>query len=247
VTAIKLDAGIQGFWRGNFANVVKSMPESAIRFLVYEKVNKTMMPGDNPVSERFVAGCLAGGFAQICVYPLEVVKTRLAVSSVATYSGLGDCLWSTFRSEGARSLCRGLGPALLSIVPAAGVDLAVYNTLRSRYKCRSLALDERGSAPEMPILISLSFGAIAGAAGALTAYPLTVVRTRLVAQGMPGREVQYAGMMDCFRCMCRTDGVSGLYRGLTPALLKTIPAVSTSYAAFETSKRIGNELGLGLA
>lgn len=68
------------------------------------------------------------------------------------------------------------------------------------------------------------------------AYPLQLVRTRLQAQGMPGRPVVYAGMTDCFLQTLRSEGVAGLYRGILPNFMKALPAISISYAAYEFVK-----------
>ena len=37
--------------------------------------------------------------------------------------------------------------------------------------------------------------------------------------GLPGRPT-YAGPLDCLRSVLRLEGVSGLYRGLVPNLMK---------------------------
>lgn len=121
---------------------------------------------------------------QALVYPLDVVKTRLAASSAGDYNGIMHCLQHSVRKEGVGVLFKGLKPALLGIVPAAGVDLAVYNTLRdwhaqslsAKYteeleRQSRLALDPRSDfkpsdlnipPPETapPIWLSLCFGAV---------------------------------------------------------------------------------------
>merc|ERR1712232_268334 len=111
------------------------MGESAVKFYVYDMVKATTSSYDLKfaVSERLIAGSIAGGVSQFVVYPLDVTKTRLAVSPAGTYRGIWHCIHSTFVNESVRGLYKGLGPALLAIVPASGIDLAVYNTLRARY------------------------------------------------------------------------------------------------------------------
>lgn len=54
---------------------------------------------------------------------------------------------------------------------------------------------------------------------------------------MPG------SMIDHFRNIMQTDGPRGLYRGLTPNILKVAPAVSISYVVYEQARRI---LGVGM-
>merc|ERR1712196_264982 len=121
-------------------------------------------------------------------------------------------------------------------MPAAGIDLAVYNTLRVKYiEYASRQESAKQSTIQMPIYLALLFGAMSATCGAVTAYPLTLVRTRLIAQGMPGRPIKYTGPIHCIRKILAKSGPRGLYRGLIPALLKAIPAVSIGYGAFEAA------------
>lgn len=55
-----------------------------------------------PISASPLAGALCLGTcpAQVLVYPLEIVKTRMAVSAPGTYSGILGCLATTVRTEG---------------------------------------------------------------------------------------------------------------------------------------------------
>ena len=59
-------------------------------------------------------------YAQGCIYPLEVVQTRLSVSPKGTYSGISDALSKIVRLEGSKALFRGLTPTMLGIGPYAG-------------------------------------------------------------------------------------------------------------------------------
>jgi len=55
---------------------------------------------------------------------------------------------------------------------------------------------------------------------------------------MPGRSIVYAGLWDCVQKIVARSGLVGLYRGLVPALLKAVPAVSIGYGAFEAAKQL---------
>ena len=63
------------------------------------------------------------------MYPLDFTKTRLAASTRGTYRGIIDCVLQTVRHDGALAMYRGIAPALGSIVPAVGVELAMYEAV----------------------------------------------------------------------------------------------------------------------
>lgn len=44
-------------------------------------------------------------------------------------------------------------------------------------------------------------------------------------------------MVGVFRRIIATEGVGGLYRGITPNFIKVLPAVSISYVVYEYSSR----------
>eukprot|EP00013_Stygamoeba_regulata_P000304 CAMPEP_0177638088 /NCGR_PEP_ID=MMETSP0447-20121125/5306_1 /TAXON_ID=0 /ORGANISM="Stygamoeba regulata, Strain BSH-02190019" /LENGTH=438 /DNA_ID=CAMNT_0019140035 /DNA_START=24 /DNA_END=1340 /DNA_ORIENTATION=+ len=222
--------GWRGFFRGNGANVVKIAPESATKFLVYETLKQSVChdPKDISMLERLFCGGFAGATAQLLIYPLEIAKTRLALAETGSYRGIAHCLLSIQRLEGARALFRGLVPSLAGIVPYAAVDLGMYSLLKDEYHQRY------GHDPAVPAL--LACGAVSSSCGQLVAYPLQLVRTRLQAQGLPGRPM-YNGMLHCMALIARSDGVRGFYRGLLPNFLKSLPAISISYAVYETAKK----------
>ena len=121
------EGGVRAFWRGNGVNVMKIMPESACKFYAYEALKSRIIedPDNVKVHERLLSGSLAGVLAQTIIYPMEVCKTRLAVSPEGQYRGLIHAARSIAKGEGARAFYGGLGASNLGIIPYAGVDLAV--------------------------------------------------------------------------------------------------------------------------
>lgn len=65
------------------------------------------------MSERFIAGALAGAVAQTIIYPAEVLKTRLALRKTGQYSGIWDAFRKIRGQEGWRALYRGYLPNLV--------------------------------------------------------------------------------------------------------------------------------------
>ncbi|CAD7082846.1 unnamed protein product [Hermetia illucens] len=233
------EGGIRSFWRGNGINVLKIAPESAIKFAAYEQFKRFLRGNDKrqmSIYERFVAGAVAGGVSQTVIYPLEVLKTRLALRKTGQYKGILDAMVKIYRYEGMRSFYRGYIPNMLGIVPYAGIDLAVYETLKRKYLSTH-------NTTQPNILVLLACGSASSTLGQVCSYPLALVRTRLQAQVVVnGLAMQsHNTMRGIFSHILRTEGISGLYRGITPNFIKVLPAVSISYVVYEYSSR-----GLGV-
>lgn len=60
------------------------------------------------------------------LFSTQVLKTRLTLGKTGQYSGIADCAKHILQREGVAALYKGYVPNLLSIVPYAGIDLAVY-------------------------------------------------------------------------------------------------------------------------
>nr|XP_029726534.1 calcium-binding mitochondrial carrier protein SCaMC-2 isoform X2 [Aedes albopictus] len=235
------EGGVQSLWRGNFINVLKIAPESAIKFAAYEQVKRLIRGNDKrqlSIYERFVAGACAGGVSQTAIYPLEVLKTRLALRKTGQYSSILDAATKIYRREGLRSFYRGYIPNMLGIIPYAGIDLAVYETLKKKYLSH-----HETEQPSFWLL--LACGSASSTLGQVCSYPLALVRTRLQAQAVTigtqnpadGIAAVEPNMTNVFKRILQTEGPLGLYRGITPNFIKVLPAVSISYVVYEYSSR----------
>jgi solute carrier family 25 phosphate transporter 23/24/25/41 len=233
--AIYGEGGMWAFFRGNGTNVLKIMPESAVKFFAYDWFKRRIARNvdDIQVQERFVAGALAGVTAQTLIYPLEIVKTRLALARRGEYRGITHCLLKTIEADGPRAVFAGLGASCTGIIPYAGIDLCVFMTLKQRWLNNHPYMDEEG--PDAITLLGM--GAFSSTCGQVVAYPLQLVRTKLQAQGMVGRPQRFSGVLDCVRQTVRANGVKGLYKGIGPNFLKAMPAISISYLVYEKTSR----------
>ncbi|KAK4872999.1 hypothetical protein RN001_015028 [Aquatica leii] len=230
------EGGVSSLWRGNGINVLKIAPETAIKFAAYEQI-KRCIKGDAEKTlgmyERFCAGALAGGISQTMIYPLEVLKTRLALRKTGQYRSILDAATKIYSNEGIMSFYRGYIPNILGIIPYAGIDLAVYETLKKKY----LKTHPQNEQPGFWLL--LACGSCSSTLGQMCSYPLALVRTRLQAQ-VSHRSVDKVNttMSGVFRTIVQKEGLTGLYRGITPNFIKVMPAVSISYVVYEYSSRL---------
>jgi hypothetical protein len=77
-------------------------------------------------------------------------------------------------------------------------------------------------------LKDIAFGSFAGVVGKVIEYPFDTVKVRLQAQPDVGG-LRYTGPLDCFRQALKSDGVRGLYRGLSVPLLGAAAETSSLF------------------
>lgn len=240
------EGGYKGLWRGNGINVIKIAPESALKFWAYDEMKKVIKGDDQrdlEIHERLMAGSFAGAFAQTVIYPLEVLKVRLALRKTGEFTGIFKFAKEMFKAEGIKVFYKGYWPNLFGIIPYAGIDLAVYETLKGYWIDRYV---EENTNPSAWVL--LGAGTFSSCCGQLAAYPLALVRTKLQSQAgvssklsLPREQTHTLGL---FKYIYRTEGVRGLYRGLLPNFCKVAPAVSISYYVYE---RVRTHLGVEMS
>ncbi|KAJ3338489.1 hypothetical protein HDU91_001216 [Kappamyces sp. JEL0680] len=194
VLRIYKDGGVLSFFKGNGLNVLKIMPESALKFYVFEHAKDYLAarlgkPKEQlGVESRLVAGGLAGLLSQFAIYPIETIKTRIMsqitnrppptslgtpLTAPAKDMSIATAIGNLWKENGIKAFYRGCGPALVGIVPYAGVDLAVFETLKNTWMRMYRPHDAK-----MPIHIMLACGMVSGTCGAVLMYPLSLVRTR---------------------------------------------------------------------
>jgi solute carrier family 25 phosphate transporter 23/24/25/41 len=231
------EGSIKSFFKGNGTNVIKIAPETAIKLTMNDIYKRIIASDPDEITppQRMAAGALAGATAQAIIYPLELVKTRLAVCHAGTYSGIVDCATKVLAQEGWRSFYRGLVPSMMGILPYAGVDITVFELLKEHL------LDQYDGMP--PPHSILCAGMLSSSLAQFSAYPLALVRTRLQAQGIGGKPLKYNGMVDVLWKTYKKEGFRGLYKGSMTNLAKLAPAAGISWFVFEETKVL---LGLSM-
>ena len=123
-----------------------------------------------------------------------------------------DCLCVSFFA--------GLLPSALAILPASGIDLALYETLKRRVE----AYQGQKTGP----LEKLILGNVSNGVSQFFIYPLLVVRTRL--QSNIGRTDT---MTQILHRIWTTHGLRGLYHGFLLHMMRLAPASGISFLTFE--------------
>ena len=218
--------------------MIKVMPESAIKFGSFEASKRLLarLEGHNdpkvihPTS-KFLAGGVGGIVAQFCVYPLDTLKFRMQCETIEGGAHGNALIKQTFAkmwsAQGIRSFYRGLPMGLVGMFPYSAIDLGTFEYLKRAVASRNakkMGCHEQDAMPGN--FMTAMIGGVSGSVGASMVYPLNLLRTRLQSQGTAIHPPTYTGMWDVTTRTITNEGFRGLFRGLTPNLLKVAPAMS---------------------
>lgn len=253
--------GVLSLWKGNGTSVLHRFPFSAINFFVYENMLDSLMGinrkhededghmdgiknGDPPKLYRFISGAVAGSSACIACYPLDLVRTRLTTElpGKEQYRGIFDAFRKIVSLEGTRGLYAGLGPTLLVAVPNFSISYTVYGSLKEYvldddlfYNLRKI--DDESGEETVGLLLSLLCGAAGGSLATMVTFPFDTIRRRMQIQNLHLDEEHRLTARQHVKNLFQIEGINGIYRGLTPELIKVIPMVGTMFFVYETLKQ----------
>lgn len=130
---------------------------------------------------------------------------------------------------------------LIGMFPYSAIDLGTFEFLKTSLARRNAKLMGCHEDDALPGSFATGcIGAFSGAFGASVVYPVNLLRTRLQAQGTVLHPPTYTGIWDVARKTVKNEGVRGLFKGITPNLLKVVPAVSITYVVYENAKKALN-------
>lgn len=150
-----------------------------------------------------------------------------------------DTAKKMWQAGGIRSAYCGVTMGLVGMFPYSAIDMGTFELLKTSYRkymARYRGVHEEDA--KAGNVVTGIIGATSGAFGASVVYPLNVLRTRLQTQGTAMHPARYTGIWDVARTTLRNEGFRGMYKGLTPNLLKVAPALSITWVVYENSKRM---------
>lgn len=236
VSHILRHEGLTALWKGNVPAELMYVCYSSIQFGTYRSVSVFLesapfLPRRLPdAAESFISGASAGAVATTVTYPLDLLRTRFAAQGRRkVYPSLWGAIRAIRRDEGMRGFFRGLGPGLAGIAPFMGIFFATYERLR-------LAVGDL----HMPWGSGeATAGVVASVVAKTAVFPLDLVRKRIQIQGPTralyahGQMPEYEGALHALRCIVRTEGLRGLFKGLPISLIKAAPSSAITVWTYE--------------
>lgn len=165
-------------------------------------------------AKPFVNGGLSGMAATCIIQPIDMVKVRLQLGATGGPIAVAKNIIAT---DGVGALYKGLSAGLLRQATYTTARLGIFNTINSR-------LREMNGGQNLPLWQKAACGLTAGGLGALVGTPadLTLIRMQADATLPLEQRRNYKGVGDALIRIVREDGVSGLFRGASPTIVRAM-------------------------
>lgn len=187
----------------------------------------------------FIAGSL-GGAAQVYVsQPLDTVKVKLQTFP-RLYNSMTHCFIKTYRKDGIfRGLYAGSIPAVIANVAENSVLFAAYGS------CQKVVAYTQGldNSKDLSVMGNAFAGFLAAFFSTFTLCPTELVKCKLQAlrettPKVKGQRFIHISPYKLTRQICQTDGIAGLYRGLSSTFMREMPGYFFFFGGYEGTREL---------
>lgn len=225
--------GLTAFYKGTTAPLIGVGLCVSIQFYGFHEAKRQFLKskgGPLSPSQIFACGGIAGLLNTIATTPIEHVRILVQTQKTMKYLGPFDAARTILKENGLPGLYRGNYITMLREFQAYGTWFLTYEYLIS---CEVRSGVDRSAIPTYKLML---FGALAGEALWITSYPLDVVKSKIQSDGF-GSEKKYRDTRDVILEIWRRNGLKGFWKGLTPTLLRALPASASTFASVELALR----------
>ncbi|KAJ6626695.1 mitochondrial carrier [Mycena sp. CBHHK59/15] len=223
--------GFFALYKGMASPVIGISGVNSLLFASYGLSRRIISPFPQlSLGETALAGSMAGAANAILASPVEMFKVRMQ----GQYGDETDKrlrvvareMWSQWGFR--KGVMRGYWVTVAREIPAYAGFYAAYEFSKRKFSAKY--------GEPLPVWALLASGSTGGIAYWLACYPLDVVKSRIQLRDTPptGTPVQYIGRE--IQLIISESGFTGLFRGLSPSLLRSIPAAASTFAAFEITR-----------
>ncbi|CAF2621201.1 unnamed protein product [Rotaria sp. Silwood2] len=241
IRLIHHEEGIRAFWKGHIAAQVLSMTYNSAQMYAFEKVTKQLgevfpITTSSPTAKtitHFITGSIAASIAIVSCQPADVLRTRfVGQGEPKIYYSYIQAISLILTREGFYGFYRGLIPAIILYAPVSALTFGFYELFNRAWNHFSFRNFD-----------SMKHAFNGGAAGVLAkfvVYPFDLTKKRLEvvrfeeARSRFGQTRMYSGMINCISDTIRSDGFTGLYKGIAPSLIKAYLATAITLGIYDS-------------
>lgn len=201
-----------------------------------------MPPKEFSLLPKIINGGIAGIIGVSCVFPLDLVKTRLQSQQIGPngekmYKNMLDCFKKTYRTEGYFGMYRGSAVNILLITPEKAIKLAANDFFRHHLTTAN---------GKLPITRQMAAGGLAGLCQIIITTPMELLKIqmqnagRIAAQAKEsGKVIPKASATKIALELFREKGIMGLYKGIGATALRDISFSIVYFPLFATLNDLG--------
>ncbi|CAB4068729.1 SLC25A18_22 [Lepeophtheirus salmonis] len=188
---------------------------------------------------KVINGGIAGIIGVTCVFPLDLVKTRLQNQKAGPngekmYSSMMDCFKKTYRSEGFFGMYRGSAVNILLITPEKAIKLAANDYFRHKLTTKD---------GKLPLTREMAAGGSAGLCQIIITTPMELLKIQLQDAGRVAAQstgnTQKVSALSITKELLRSKGISGLYKGISATMLRDVSFSVCYFPLFANLNSLG--------
>jgi solute carrier family 25 thiamine pyrophosphate transporter 19 len=233
IRSIWKNEGIKAFWKGNLPAELLYVVYGGIQFTAFttisnftDKMEQNLNLDLNKFKtfKNIFIGALAGCTATCASYPLDLLRTRLASNDSKGFKSMINVIKSIYLKNGITGFFTGSLVGVNYVALSTGLSFGSYSYIIDCYENQYLnflnpIINSTGG-------ITSTAGISAGIISKTLVYPLDLIKRRL----QMGWGYNWKTTL---KSIIKNDGLTGLYRGLIPAVLKSAPATGVSLICYE--------------
>jgi len=194
---------------------------------------------------KIINGGIAGIVGVTCVFPLDLVKTRLQNQKVGPngevlYKSMFDCLKQTYRAEGYFGMYKGSAVNLILITPEKAIKLAANDYFRSKLTRKDGTL---------PVYREMIAGGSAGFCQIIVTTPMELLKLNMqdagrikaeaLAAGKSVADIPKVSALSMTLDLLRSRGMRGLYKGHAATMLRDVSFSVCYFPLFANINSLG--------
>ncbi|KAI1242691.1 Solute carrier family 25 member 40 [Lamprotornis superbus] len=222
--------GIKSLWSGLPPTLIMAVPTTAIYYTCYDQLSEALKNRPGKHDEHIPV--IAVGSATV-VSPLELIRTQMQYRRWS-YKELYLCISTKVAVDGWISLWGGWTSTILRDVPFSAMYWYNYERFK-KMMCKEVG------ANEPTFFVSFTSGAVSSSVTVVT-QPFDVVKTYRQTQLWESETLKSKLLRDrkstweVMRKIVATNGITGLFAGITPRLFKVAPACAIMISTYEYGK-----------
>lgn len=185
-----------------------------------------------PLTHRLVFGALAGMGAATFYHPLDVIRVQMQTEGVQ-YKNTMDAATKIYSRSGlVEGLYAGVSAAYLRQWMYGSFRIGIYSYLLEQTQNENERMGRDKN--DIPFSRKLAMGCCSGGIGSFIGTPSELALVRLSADSKlpPAERRNYANVVDCIVRISKEEGVTNLWRGVTPTVLRATVLSSAQLGEF---------------